>query len=75
MAKRNRKFWVPRFSLRLFLLASVGLTLATAWLAKEYSTYESEQKLIRSLAESTVKGAVKVQTNGNSIYLLGGEFM
>ena len=49
MAKRRFRFF-PRYSLRVFLLASVICGVGTAWVSHIYAEYRDEQKVLKEIS-------------------------
>ena len=47
MAQVTKRRWIPRYSLKTFLLFCVVVGSGTVWVAHSYHEYLSEQKLIR----------------------------
>ena len=68
--------WLPRYSLKTFLLFYLLMGSGVAWIAGSYSEYLAEQRLLEALAERMPPGSMmRVNTNGDTSYLAGPVLM
>ena len=68
--------WLPRFSLKTFLLLWLFGGGGVAWLSLSYSEYLSEQRLLADLTARNPGGTfMTVVVNGETEYFSGNIFM
>ena len=76
MSQPSKRRWLPRFSLRTFLLFYLLGGVGVAWVSHSCGEYLAEQHLIESLTKRLPPGSVMtVDTNGKTTILVGRTLM
>lgn len=72
MSQSSKRRWLPRFSLKMFLLFNLLGGGGVAWVSHSYGEYLAEQRLIEDLTKRVrPQSSMTVATNGETTRRVG----